>query len=135
LIEKGRVQAIEGGKIIIRQDRSFNCFGCMNQECKAKGGLMTAENPAGVDLKTGSRVETEVSGFSLTALALWALAPPFLGFAGVYVALGLTFPSMGEPARAAAGVLGLFLMAAILYLFRKKRPSKTIPRITRLLEE
>jgi sigma-E factor negative regulatory protein RseC len=153
MTETGRVQAVSGGVIIVQREvstdlRSDACFGCMNQECRTNHGqpranrphvdrpqvgLIIAENRTGQELRPGQLVETGVTASALIIQIITVLCPPLLGFAAVYALTGLAFPALGEGARAACGVLGLFTVAEILYLIRRKFPSKTKTSIVRIL--
>ncbi|GHV89160.1 hypothetical protein AGMMS50267_15200 [Spirochaetia bacterium] len=128
--------------------RSDACFGCMNRECHTSRnrppvnrpqanrppvGLITAENRTGQELQPGQRVEIGVTASSLIIQILTVLCLPLLGFAAVYVLTGFVFPALGEAARAACGVLGLFAVAGILYLIRRKYPSQAKISILRVL--
>lgn len=88
------------------------CFGCMKR-CPYR------QVPAGDEAK--------VPGKTLLFQALSACVPPLLGFAAGFFTLGLVFPQSGEPARAAAGVLGLFAAALLLYRLRGRPPRRRSP--------
>ena len=131
--ETGRVLAVTGEAVTVLHDASAACFGCMNQECLQKQGLITAENRLGLPLSAGQRVETEfllktalVQGFSLLAL-------PFLACAAAYLVSGLPSPPPGEPIRAVLGVAALFVAGFALYFYRRKHPFKVRPVIVRVL--
>ncbi|GHV82309.1 hypothetical protein AGMMS49991_08670 [Spirochaetia bacterium] len=143
MTETGRVQAVFGNAVTIQREpsadlRSNACFGCMNGECRTSHtrlpvGLITAENHTGQELQPGQLVETGVTVSSLIIQILTVLCAPLLGFAAVYVLTGLIFAVLSEGARAACGVLGLFAAAGILYLIRRKYPSRIKVSILRVL--
>jgi positive regulator of sigma E activity len=133
MTETGRVREVSGTSVTIQQDTSALCFGCMSQECKAKGGLVTVENSAGLTLTAGQRVETEVPAASLFTQFLTVLFPPLIAFAVIYLITGLIFPGLGEPARAACGVPALFGAGFIRYRLRRNSPVR-LPRIVRVVE-
>jgi hypothetical protein len=106
----------------------------MNQECKATGGISyTAANPRRLPLTVGQTVETE-SPAPLNQ-TLGTLLPPALGFIAGYVLTGLCFPNAGDPAKAAAGVLLMFLAGAIRFLIRKRLGPGGLPELTRVIED
>jgi hypothetical protein len=75
------------------------CFGCLNRECLR-------------------RRETPPPAFpprTLLIQALAALLPPVLAFPGIFWGLGRLSPAPGEPVRAAAGLIGLFGTAFLIY--------------------
>ena len=133
MTETGRVRGISGTSVTIQQDTSALCFGCMSQECKAKEGLVTVENSAGLTLTAGQRVETEIPAGSLFTQFLTVLFPPLIAFAVVYLITGLIFPGLGEPTRAACGVLALFGAGFVLYRLRRNSSGR-LPRIIRVVE-
>lgn len=163
MTETGRVQAVSDGTcsggtcsdgtITVQREtptdpRSSACFGCMNGECRTsrdrplanrppvnrpQAGLIIAENRTGQELQPGQLVETEVTASSLIIQILTTLCLPLLGFAAVYILTGLIFPALSEGAQAACGVLGLFAVAGILYLIRRKFPSQAKISIVRVL--
>jgi sigma-E factor negative regulatory protein RseC len=102
----------------------------MNRECKAKTLSYHAENIAGLALQPGQLVETEAAASALKQ-GLAVLLPPSLGFIAGYVLTGIIFPTTGDPARAAAGVLLLFATAFAIYFIRRRFPPKTICRVIR----
>ncbi|GHV32767.1 hypothetical protein AGMMS4952_23770 [Spirochaetia bacterium] len=124
MTETGRIREIRGETITITRENSIACFGCMNQECKVKELSYSAENPGGLDLAPGQLVETEAVA-SAVKQGLTVLLPPVLGFIAGYILTGVLFPAVGDPARAAAGVLLLFAAAFILYFIRRRSPPVT----------
>ena len=131
--ETGKVREIKGNMVIVAPNMSAACFGCMNQECKAGGGLITAENSGALSLETGQMVEVSAPGVSLLAQALLSLLPPIMGFMTGYTLTRLLFPGAGEGAFAGAGVILLFAAAFIVYKARAKFPAKRVYRVTRLV--
>jgi sigma-E factor negative regulatory protein RseC len=131
--EIGRVLAVTRDAVTIQHDASAACFGCMNQECRQKQGLINAENRTGIPLSVGQRVETEfpfkvalAQGFSLLAL-------PLLACAAAYLVSGLPSPPPGEPVRAVFGVSALFAAGFAIFFYRRKHPFKVRPVIVRIL--
>jgi sigma-E factor negative regulatory protein RseC len=133
MTETGTIKEIRGSALTIARENDEACFGCLDQECKARSFSYHAENTAGLALRPGQLVETETTASPLTQ-GLAALLPPALGFVAGYGGTGLAFPAAGEPARAAAGVLLLFAAAAALYLLRRRRPPKILRRVVRVVE-
>jgi sigma-E factor negative regulatory protein RseC len=97
----------------------------MHQECKTRARFFTAKNSLQFPLAIGQVVQIETPKGMLVEQALAALLPPLLGFMGGFMLSGLLVPASGDPARAAGGVLGLFIAAYLTYLIRKKYPAKT----------
>jgi sigma-E factor negative regulatory protein RseC len=133
MTDRGRVREItETTLTLIRGVPSDACFGCMNQECKSGGITYPAANPRRLSLRVGQLVETECPAPLKQALA--ALLPPALGFIAGYVFTALSFPAAGDPARAAAGVLLMFLAGAARFLIVKRLGTRGLPRVTRVIE-
>jgi positive regulator of sigma E activity len=125
---RGRVLELTGNLVTIEPERPFQCFGCMEGECK-KIAPVKAEKTRDRELLPGQFVETAVSGKSLFTQALGAFLPPAMGFTGGYLATALLFPSLGEASRAMIGLILLFAGGAGFYAFRRRFPSKILPRI------
>jgi hypothetical protein len=83
------------------------CFGCLNREC----------------LRRWETAPPAVPPRILLIQALAALLPPILAFLAVFWGLGRLSPAPGEPARAAAGLIGLFGTALCIY--RRRRKNET----------
>ncbi|MDR2619360.1 MAG: SoxR reducing system RseC family protein [Treponema sp.] len=136
MIETGTVAAVTGGRITLRQDKPGpeTCFGCMNQECKQRRGLITAKNPLELPLKPGQQVETELSPLSVIPETILALGIPVLGFAAGFFLTAAFFPAAGDPARAFGGVLLMLAFGLGFLLFRRRFPAKALPVVVRVLE-
>ena len=129
--EKGKIREIRENLIIIAPDRSASCFGCMEMECKSKGGVLNAENPKALPLKIGQTVEIKIQGASFLSIlkqSIGALLPPALGFIAGFYFTRLFFPDIKEEAAVFIGVIQLFVTAFIVYKIRKKFPAKEYPR-------
>jgi positive regulator of sigma E activity len=126
------VLEVAGNLVTIEPERPFQCFGCMQGECR-RIAPVKAEKTQNAELAPGQFVETGVGRKALFIQAFGALLPPVLGFAGGYLATALLLPSLGEASRAAVGAFLLFAGAAGFYLFRRHFPPKTFPRIVRIL--
>ena len=133
MTETGRIREIRGNLIIIAPEKGAACFGCTNQECRAGGGIITAENISALPLETGQEVEVEVQGAALLGQSLAALLPPALSFAVGYVLGRLLFPESGEGAAAGVGVIFLFAAAFIVYLIRKRKPAGMAYSVTKII--
>jgi positive regulator of sigma E activity len=105
----------------------------MQGDCK-KIAPLEAEKAPDMELAPGQLVETGAGKKALFTQALGALLPPLAGFAGGYLAAARCFPSRGEGFRAAGGVFLLFAGAAVFYAFRRRFPSRNLPRILRVLQ-
>jgi len=123
MTEKGMVREIKGTLVIISPLKSETCFGCMNMECK-NSGLISAENPNAIKIEKGQMVEVEACSTSIFLEALIALLPPFLFLTLGFILTRFYFPDAGEGAAAFIGIILLFASAFIIYLIRKKHPSK-----------
>ena len=134
MTETGRVREVSENLVIVAPERSGECFGCM-KECKSGAGFITAENPAGLPLKTGQIVEVSTRGSSLLSQAAIALLPPILGFVLGFNLTGLLFPFPTAPDGASAGMGVLFLFAAAfaVYFVRKKHPAGKGYRVTKII--
>jgi sigma-E factor negative regulatory protein RseC len=97
----------------------------MQQECKARTRFLKAKNPFRFPLAIGQVVKIETPKGILIEQAFAALLPPVLGFMGGGLLTGFLVPASGEPAWAAGGVLGLFILAYLTYLIRKRHPAET----------
>ena len=137
MTETGKVREVKENLVVVLPDRSAACFGCMNTECKNGAGFITAENPAGLPLKTGQIVEVVTRGSSLLGQAAIALLPPILGFLLGFNLSGVIFPFPTAPDGASAGMGVVFLFAAafVVYLVRKKRPAGKGYKVTRIVGE
>jgi sigma-E factor negative regulatory protein RseC len=91
------------------------CFGCMNSKCKAR---------------QGSKTETTPSSMAIQAIS--ALLPPILGFIAGFFLTALAFPGSGDPARSAGGALLMILSALAVYLYRRKNPVNTSPKVVQI---
>jgi len=134
MTETGKVREVREKTVIVAPDRSDGCFGCMNAECRSGAGFITAENPAGLPLKTGQIVEVVTINASLLSQALIALLPPILGFLLGFNLSRLVFPfTAPDGAAAGMGVLFLFAAAFIVYFVRKKHPAGKGYRVTKII--
>ena len=132
MTETGRVREVRENLVIVAPRRGDECFGCMNSECKSNAGLITAENPAGLPLKTGQLVEVGTANASLLSQALAALLPPFLGFLLGYNLARLLFPH-SDGAAVGLGILFLFAAAIAVSFIRKKRPAGQGFKVTKII--
>jgi sigma-E factor negative regulatory protein RseC len=137
MTETGKVHEVKENLVIVAPDKSAACFGCMNHECKSGSGFITAENPAGLSLKTGQTVEVAAHSASLLSQALIALLPPILGFLLGFNLSGVVFPFPTESDGASVGMGLLFFFAAafVVYLVRKKHPASRGYKVTRIIKE
>ena len=133
MTEKGKIREIKENIVIVAPEISAACFGCMNQECKAGGGIITAENPRGLPLKQGQMVEVRAPGISILGQALAALLPPAIGFVASYFLARLIIPNAGDGAHAAIGAVSLFATAFLVYKIRKKYPPGKAYTVTRII--
>jgi hypothetical protein len=106
----------------------------MNQECRQKQGIVTAENKTGLPLSIGQRVETCYPLKSALAQGLPLLTMPFLACAAAYLVSGLISPVLGDPARAAIGTAALFAAGFALFVYRSKHPPQSRPQVVRIIE-
>jgi sigma-E factor negative regulatory protein RseC len=134
MTETGKIKQVQGTSVTIARENNSACFGCLDQECKAKAFSYGAENTAGLPLRPGQVVETETVASPLKQ-GLAVLVPPLLGFIVGYTVIGAAFPTTGEPPRAAGGTLLLFVAAAAIYFIRRRNPPKIIRRVVRIVEE
>jgi hypothetical protein len=135
MIERGRVRSVSGSSVTIQQELGIACFGCMNTECKKGKGLITVENSAGLELAPGQLVETSISRSSLALQVLTALCPPLAGYAGTFAITGLVFPGLGEPVRAALGVIALAVVGFVCFKLCRRFQARTAIRVVRVVEE
>jgi len=135
MTETGKVREVRENLVIVAPERSGECFGCMNQECKSGAGFITVENPAGLPLKTGQTVEIGLVGRSLLGQALTALLPPLFGFLLGFNFVRLLFPQAADGASAGMGVVFLFAAAFVVYFVRKKHPAGKGYKVTRIIGE
>ena len=135
MTETGRIQEIKDNLVIVIPNMGPLCFGCMNHECKANGGLITAENPRALPLREGQRVEVRAPGISLLGQAMAALLPPALGFAASFFLARRLFPEAGEGAIAGIGVISLFATAFLVYKIRQKFPAGKAYTVTRIVAQ
>jgi sigma-E factor negative regulatory protein RseC len=131
--ETGRVLTVTGDAVTILQDTSAACFGCMNQECRRKQGIVIAENKTSLPLSAGCLVETEFPLKTALVQGLSLLLPPLLACAIAYLASGLPSPVPNDPVRAAIGAAALFATGFALYFYRRNRPFNHRPVIVRVL--
>jgi sigma-E factor negative regulatory protein RseC len=132
--ETGRILTVTGDSVLLQQDTSTLCFGCMNRECRQKQGLITAENKTGLLLSIGQHVETGYPLKSALAQGLPLLILPFLACAAAYLVSGLISPALGDPARAAIGTAALFATGLALFVYRRKHPPQSRPQVVRIIE-
>ena len=126
-----QISDVHGDKIIIQQksmQKTMNedsCFGCMKTECRLHKGFIVTENPDNISLKKGESVEIQTNLVVVLIQAVVALGLPVLGFIAGFFLTSLIFPDSKDPARAAAGVLLMFVAAFGLYQLRRYFPAKT----------
>ena len=144
MTETGKVREVRENLVIVVPDRSAACFGCMNvgmnagsihAGCKSGADFITAENSAGLPLKTGQTVEVSTVNVSLLSQALTALLPPILGFLLGFNLTRLLLPEAPEGASAGMGLVFLFAAAFGVYLVRKKRAASPGYKVTRVLRD
>jgi positive regulator of sigma E activity len=128
-----RVCTVSGNTVTLLPDRGIECFGCMNNDCKKRPTLLSAENRSNTDLQPGQLVETVLPPGALVRDGA-ALLPPLLGFLTGFFLVKFFFPQSGEAARAAAGVLFLFAASLAAWFVRRRFPSKTRLEIKRVVE-
>jgi len=135
MTETGKVREVREKTAIVAPDKSDGCFGCMNADCRSGAGFITAENPAGLPLKTGQTVEVVTVNASLLSQALIALLPPILGFLLGFNLSRIVFPFPTAPDGASAGMGLLFLFAAafVVYRIRKKHPAGKGYKVTKII--
>ncbi|MHB9291024.1 hypothetical protein Holit_00094 [Hollandina sp. SP2] len=129
----GQVHALSETTITISLGTSSSCFGCMQQECKTRTRFLKAKNPFRFPLAIGQMVKIETPKAVLVGQGVTALLPPILGFMGGFMLTGFLVPASGDPARAAGGVLGLFILAYLIYLIRKKHPVETTLQVVEIV--
>ncbi|MDR3276029.1 MAG: SoxR reducing system RseC family protein [Treponema sp.] len=129
--ETGFVQAIEGRTVTVALRAREGCYGCVNQDCKAAGRLISGENTGDLPLKPGQAVELEIPRRSIAGEALRTLAPPAAAFIAVWALTGL--PAWGDPLRSALSIAALFITALIIYRRPFGAPKGSLPRIIRLV--
>ena len=134
MTEKGIIREIKGNLIIVIPNMGAACFGCMNQECKDNGGLITAENPKALPLKEGQKVEVRAPGIYLMGQAMAALLPPAFGFAASFFLARRLFPEAGEGAVVGIGVTFIFATAFLVYRVRKKIPAGLAYTVTKIIK-
>ena len=134
MTEKGKIRELKENTVIVAPELSAACFGCMNQECKASGGFITAENPKALPLHLGQTVEVKAPSASLFAQALVALLPPAFGFLAGFFLTRLLFPNSGDGAAVGIGFVFLFAFAFVVYKLRKKHPPSGAYTVTRIIE-
>ncbi|MDR1948133.1 MAG: SoxR reducing system RseC family protein [Spirochaetaceae bacterium] len=128
MTEIGRVREISGSRVTLKRGPLDACFGCMKGECRA-GGVFVAENPNRLPLAPGQLVETELPPGAALREGFFTIIPPIASCIAAFLLSGLVFPGLGDPPRAVIGLFVLFGTAVAFYLFRRRFPSKTIPRI------
>ncbi|MFA6506583.1 MAG: SoxR reducing system RseC family protein [Treponemataceae bacterium] len=131
----GRILKIEGKILTIQGGELGGCFGCMNEECRTNGKTYTAENRKDLELSVGNLVEINVDAGATASNAALVLLPPLVMFALAFVLASVLFPSSGEALHATLGVVGLALGFLGVYWFRKFRPAKSVPYVTRPVSE
>jgi sigma-E factor negative regulatory protein RseC len=134
MTEKGRIREIQEKTVTVTPDIGAACFGCMNKECRSRGGII-AENSFALPLLKGQMVEVTAPRMPVLMQALTALLPPVLGFITGYICAALCFPLAGEAVHAGAGVIFLFAAAFIVYAIRKRKPAGKTFVVTRIIED
>lgn len=132
--DRGRILTIDGKQVTISCGEIGGCYGCMNQECRVSGKILQAENKAGFPLEIGDLVEVGAPASQAVTQALGVFSPPGLLFAAFYAGTAAIFPSSGDSARAAAGVLGLALGFLGVYFFKKIFPPKGTLAVLHVLD-
>jgi positive regulator of sigma E activity len=135
MVEICRVQKIEGKTITVKGGELGGCFGCMNEECRVNGKIMTALNRQNFPLVEGSLVELRTETSVIAGQAMWVLLPPLLLFALAFAGVALFRPASSDASRAAAGVVGMGLGFLGIYWLRKLFPIVSMPEIVRVVTE
>jgi len=133
--EIGRITKIAGRTVTIQGGEIGGCFGCMNEECKTNGKVFTAENRKDLELAIGELVEVTVAAADTASNAALAFLPPLACFIGAFALTAAALPASTEAARAAAGVVGLTVGFAGVYFFRRAKPAKAVPIVSRKVDE
>ena len=85
-------------------------------------------------LAPGQLVETSVSRPSLALQALTALCPPLAGYGGTFVFTGIAFSGLGEPARAALGVIALAAVGFVCFKLCRRFQARPSIKVIRVVE-
>ena len=133
--ELGRILEISGKKITIKGGEIGGCFGCMSQECKVNGKILSAENRQDLPLQIGQTVEIDNPTATTVGQGIAVLAPPLLAFVAGYVIVMLRFPQSGDEIRAAVGVAAMLLGFFAVYWIRKLIPDTGAPQVVRIVDE
>ena len=133
MTEKGKIREIKGNIVIVIPEMGAICFGCMNQECKAEGGYIAAENPKALPLMQGQTVEVRAPGVSVLGQGLAALLPPIIGFLVSFFLARQLFPNARDGVYGGIGIIFLFITAFLVYKFRKKYPPGKAYTVTRII--
>jgi positive regulator of sigma E activity len=128
----GRIHAVLNREVLIAPLEDSACFGCMKQ-CHKGRVLVSAAPPEQLPLSPGQIVETVNSPPGLLFQGLAVFLPPLAGFLAGLFLVRSAFPAAAEGARAAGGVLGLFLGGALTVLIRRRYPARAITRISRII--
>ncbi len=135
MVEICRIQKIEGKTITVKGGELGGCFGCMNEECRVNGKIMTANNALNFPLVEGGLVELRTEPSVIAGQALWVLLPPLVLFTLAFVGVALFRPASSDAARAAAGVVGMGLGFFGIYWLKKLFPVTSMPEIIRVVTE
>ncbi len=131
--EIGRIQKIEGDRIIIKGGELAACISCSNNECKGNGNLYIAKNSLHLPLKEGQTVEVENKTSTSFIQGIEVLLPPVLLFILGYFLTSKIVPDSSDDVRVGIGVAALFLGFFMMYWIRKLIPSQGAPVITRIV--
>jgi len=135
MVELCRVQKIEGKTITVKGGELGGCFGCMNEECRVNGKIMTAINKRNFPLVEGGLVELRTEPSVIAGQAVWVLMPPLVLFALAFAGVAFIRPSSSDASRAAAGVVGMGLGFFGIYWLKKLFPGTSMPEIVRVVTE
>lgn len=129
MTERARVLEIADTTVTVESYQQENCESCSSSFCTITTRKIRAQRPTDLRLKVGDNVEVYLPPSKAIGAGFLVLIFPLLLFLATYLAFGFL---NNEGAQVGAGLGGLALGFALVYLFGKARPQD-LPKIIHVI--